>query len=165
MKQEREQELPLPALILQLYREQARLYEQHLGMSQSRLLLLRELSQRGEVSQAELARRLDMEATLVTRFAKHMEASGLLTRRSDPRDNRFTLVTLTAAGQHLSQQMMAFTHLLEAQLVEGLSGEEVMGIKQALKQFQEKCSHLKEVGDETDLSSDHASRTKKKHSN
>jgi DNA-binding MarR family transcriptional regulator len=164
MKQEREQELPLPALILHLYREQARLYEQHLGMSQSRLLLLRELSQRGEVSQAELARRLDMEATLVTRFAKHMEASGLLTRRSDPRDNRFTLVTLTAAGQHLSQQMMAFTHSLETQLVEGLSGEEVMSIKQALKQFQEKYSHMKEAGDETDLSSDHSSRTKKKHS-
>jgi ribosomal protein S13 len=75
-----------------------------------------------------------------------------------------TLKLTSGAGQHLSQQMMAFTHILETQLVEGLSGEEVMSIKQALKQFQEKCSHLKEVGDETDLSSDHSSRTKKKHS-
>jgi DNA-binding MarR family transcriptional regulator len=116
----REQEMPLPALILHLYREQTQLYERHFGMSQSRLLLLREVGYAGEVSQAELAHGLDMEPTLVTRFVKQMEASSLLTRRSDPRDNRFTLVTLTPAGQQIAQQMKVFTQNLDAHLIEGL---------------------------------------------
>ncbi len=72
------------------------------GMSQPRLMLLRELLQTGEISQADLVRRLGMEGTLVTRFVKQMEGSGLLTRRNDPRDNRFTLVALTPATTHRS---------------------------------------------------------------
>src|SRR5881392_2665454 len=99
MNQRPTEELPIPALILQLARDQTRLYESQFGMSQSRLMLLRELMQTGEMSQAELVQRLEMEGTLVTRFVKQMEGSGLLTRRSDPRDNRFTLVVLTPAGE------------------------------------------------------------------
>ena len=45
---------PLPALILQLSRYQAHLYATAFGMSQSRLLFLRELMRTGEISQAEL---------------------------------------------------------------------------------------------------------------
>jgi DNA-binding MarR family transcriptional regulator len=114
-------------------------------MSQSRLMLLLELRQAGEMSQAELVQRLGMEGTLVTRFVKQMESSGLLTRRSDPRDNRFTLVTLTSTGQHIAQQMADFTHTLEAQLLEGLSEEVRATIRQGLEQIQEKYEHLKEA--------------------
>ncbi|GCE16777.1 MarR family winged helix-turn-helix transcriptional regulator [Dictyobacter kobayashii] len=145
MSQEHAQELPLPALILQLSRDQARLYERHVGMSQSRLTLLLELRQTGEMSQAELVQRLGMEGTLVTRFVKQMEGSGLLTRRSDPRDNRFTLVTLTPAGERIAQQMADFTHTLEAQLLEGLSEEMKAIIRQGLEQIQEKYEQLKEA--------------------
>jgi DNA-binding MarR family transcriptional regulator len=145
------QEIPLPALILLLYREQAQLYERYLGMSQSRLMLLRELGEAGEISQAELAHRLDMEPTLVTRFVKQMEASSLLTRRSDPRDNRFTLVTLTPAGQQIAQRMKDFTHILDAQLIEGLGSDEVASMRKRLKQFYEKALSLKDMDHETDL--------------
>jgi len=68
---------PLPALILQLSRYQAHLYATAFGMSQSRLLFLRELMRTGEISQAELVHLLGMEGTLVTRFVKDMERSGL----------------------------------------------------------------------------------------
>jgi DNA-binding MarR family transcriptional regulator len=111
-------------------------------MSQSRLMLLRELMRMGEMSQAELVQRLGMEGTLVTRFVKHMEGAGLLTRRSDPRDNRFTLVILTSAGEQIAQQMAAFTHMLEAQLLEGLSEEVRATIREGLEQIQEKYEHL-----------------------
>ena len=137
MSQEHTQELPLPALILQLSRDQARFYERQFGMSQSRLMLLLEL-QTGEISQAELVQHLGMEGTLVTRFVKQMEGAGLLTRRSDPEDNRFTLVTLTQAGKHIAQQMADFTHTLEAQLLEGLSEEVRATIRQGLEQIQER---------------------------
>ncbi|GLV55087.1 hypothetical protein KDH_19340 [Dictyobacter sp. S3.2.2.5] len=136
-------ELPLPALILHLSRDQARLYERHVGMSQSRQMLLLELKQNGELSQAELVQRLGMEGTLVTRFVKQMEGSGLLTRRSDPRDNRFTLVTLTPAGEQIARQMADFTHTLEAQILEGLDEEMRATIRQGLEQIYEKYEQLK----------------------
>ncbi|HET8844833.1 MAG TPA: MarR family transcriptional regulator [Ktedonobacteraceae bacterium] len=150
MSQKQTGELPLASLILQLSRDQAHLYEKQFGMSQSRLMLLRELMQTGEISQAELVLRLDMEGTLVTRFVKQMESAGLLTRRSDPRDNRFTLVTLTPAGEHVAQQMAVFTHTLEAQILEGFSEEVIATIRQGLKQIQEKYSDLKEADSPTD---------------
>ena len=147
-----EKEIPLPGLILRLSREQAALYERHFGMSQSRLSLLRELGWAGEISQIELAHRLGMEPTLVTRFVKQMEACNLVTRRTDPHDNRFTLVTLAPAGQQMVQRMKDFTHTLEAQLIEGLSVEEVANIKQRLTQFREKYEQfVKNMEHEADL--------------
>ena len=125
-------------------------------MSQSRLMLLRELMLTGEISQAELVQRLEMEGTLVTRFVKQMEGSGLLTRRSDPHDNRFTLVVLTQAGEHIAQQMSAFTRTLEAQMLEGLSEEMRATIRQGLEQLQKQYSHLKAADHPTSLFSDDA---------
>lgn len=141
-----EETLPLPIMLLHLYRDLLRFYERHLGMSQSRVMLLHELMHTGEISQTELAQRLGMEAALITRFVKQMEASGLLSRRVDPQDNRFTLVTLTPTGQQVFQQMMLFSREFETRLVEGLSEDEQRGIHQALKHIQEKFSLMKEPG-------------------
>lgn len=141
--------LPLPVLLLHLYRDLLRFYEQHLGMSQSRVMLLHELMHTGEINQTELAQRLGIETALLTRFAKQMEASGLLSRRVDPRDNRFTLVTLTPTGQQVFHEMMIFSRELEARLVVGLSNDEQGNIRRALIDIQEKFSHLKEMENET----------------
>ena len=140
--------LPLPVLLLHLYRDLLRFYEHHLGMSQSRVMLLHELMHTGEINQTELAQRLGIETALLTRFAKQMEASGLLSRRVDPRDNRFTLVMLTPTGKQVFQEMMLFSRELEARLVEGLSNNEEANIRQALIHIQEKFSSLKELANE-----------------
>ncbi len=140
--------LPLPVLLLHLYRDLLRFYEQRLGMSQSRVMLLHELMHTGEINQTELAQRLGIETALLTRFAKQMEASGLLSRRVDPHDNRFTLVTLTSTGQQIFQEMMVFSRELEVRLVEGLSSDEEANIRRALIHIQEKFSHLKKLENE-----------------
>ena len=140
--------LPLPVLLLHLYRDLLRFYEQRLGMSQSRVMLLHELMHTGEINQTELAQRLGIETALLTRFVKQMEASGLLSRRVDPRDNRFTLVTLTSTGQQVFQEMMVFSREFEARLVEGLSNDEKVNIRQALIHIQKKFSSLKEQENE-----------------
>lgn len=141
--------LPLPVLLLHLYRDLLRFYERHLGMSQSRVMLLHELMHTGEISQIALAQRLGIEAALLTRFVKQMEAAGLLSRRVDPGDNRFTLVTLTPTGQQVFQEMMVFSREFEAQLVEGLNDDEQTGIRQALIHIQKTFSHLKEPANGT----------------
>ncbi len=72
-----------------------------------------------------------------------MEASGLLSRRVDPHDNRFTLVSLTPTGQQVFQEMMVFSREFEARLVEGLSNDEEANIRRVLIHIQEKFSSLK----------------------
>jgi|SRR6185312_5185129 len=138
-----EEILPLPVLLLHLYRDLARFYERRLGMSQSRVMLLHELMHAGEISQTELARRLGMETSLLTRFARQMETSGLLQRRTDPQDNRFTLVTLTPAGRQVFQEMMIFSREFEALLVEGFHEDEQRDVRQALRRIQARLSAMK----------------------
>lgn len=146
--------LPLPVLLLHLYRDLLRFYEQRLGMSQSRVMLLHELMHTGEINQTELAQRLGIETALLTRFVKQMEASGLLRRSVDPRDNRFMLVSLTPTGEQVFQEMMVFSREFEAQLVEGLNKDEETNIRHALIHIQEKFSYLKNRGNEVEQEQD-----------
>lgn len=73
-------------------------FEGFVGTPFPRLRLLGYMYARGEVSQADLQRHLDVDGATVTRQVKQMEADGLLQRRPNPKDNRFTLVALTDLG-------------------------------------------------------------------
>ena len=68
-------------------------------MSQTRRQLLALLSQIGEVSHATLQQQLAVDGATVTRLVKQFESAGVLSRRLDPQDNRYTLVSLTTSGQ------------------------------------------------------------------
>ena len=113
-------------------------------MSFSRILVLHELKHSGEINQSELQRRLAMEGALLTRFVKEMETAGLVTRRVDPRDNRFTLVTLTPAGRRLLDELSTRTAELEVRLLEGLSEEERAGMVRCMKRMLQNLSKWQE---------------------
>jgi len=51
------------------------------------------------LTRAELAKRMHVSASTVTRMASPMEKLGLLSREADPRDARLAFVVLTRAGQ------------------------------------------------------------------
>ena len=74
-------------------------FESFVGVPMLRGRLLGDMYAQGEVSQADLQRHLEVDGATVTRQVKQMEAEGLLQRRADPQDNRFTLVELTPAGE------------------------------------------------------------------
>ncbi|QBD74994.1 MarR family transcriptional regulator [Ktedonosporobacter rubrisoli] len=80
-------------------------FDQYVGMSQMRRQLLLLLSQQGELSHAALQQKLAIDGATVTRLVKQFEAEGVLSRRLDPQDNRYTLVSLTDAGQELVSQL------------------------------------------------------------
>jgi DNA-binding MarR family transcriptional regulator len=131
-------------MLTHLHREMSRVFSQQAGMSFSRILVLHELKHSGEVSQSELQRRLAMEGALLTRFVKEMETEGLVTRRVDPRDNRFTLVTLTPAGRQLLDGLSARTDELEARLLEGLSEEERAAMARGMERMLQNLSRWQE---------------------
>ncbi len=81
-------------------------FQNFLGAPTSRLQLLGALFTSGELSQADLQRLMEVDGATITRQVKQMESEGLLQRRADPKDNRFTLVTLTDAGRELMRGLM-----------------------------------------------------------
>jgi DNA-binding MarR family transcriptional regulator len=134
----------LSVILTHLHRDISRAFSQRAGMSFSRILVLHELMHAGEINQSELQRRLAMEGALLTRFVKEMEAGGLVTRRVDPRDNRFTLVTLAPAGRRVLEEMSILREAFEAQLLEGLSEEERAGMARGMKRMLQNLSQWPE---------------------
>lgn len=109
-----------------LYREVMRATERRTGMSQSRMEILHELWHADEMSQADLQRHLGVEGPVITRIVKQLEAAGLVTRRPDPRDNRFTLVALTPLARRYAEdrESTQFQDEYGEQLLAGLDPAE-----------------------------------------
>ena len=128
-------------VLIHLYQEMSRAYSHRFGMSYSRILILHELMHAGELSQSELAQRLEMEGALITRFAKQMEAAGLISRRVDPKDNRFTLVTLAPAGNQILKRAESLGEEFSARLLEGVSEQEQADMIRMMKRMQANLSH------------------------
>jgi DNA-binding MarR family transcriptional regulator len=146
MSQDQGRESPF-VVLTHLHRDIARAFSRHMGMSFSRILVLHELMHTGEISQTELGQRLGMEGALLTRFAKQMEASGLISRRVDPLDNRFTLVSLTSAGQQVFKEVEALSEVFEAHLLAGLSEEDQARMVRSMKHIQDNLARWQERDD------------------
>jgi DNA-binding MarR family transcriptional regulator len=88
------------------------------GLALRELLLLMHLecAPKARLSRIELARRLHVSASTVTRMTAPLEKLRMVGRQADPRDARLAYVVLTAAGQRLVKDARA---TLE-QLAEGL---------------------------------------------
>jgi DNA-binding MarR family transcriptional regulator len=143
MQQEPEQDGPF-VILTHLNRDASRAFAQQVGMSLSRIEVLHELMHAGEISQKELGQRLGMEGALLTRFAKHLEAAGLITRRVDPKDNRLTLVRLAPAGHPVLQEMERLGEEFQTRLLEGLSEQERACLVRAMKHIQDNLSRWQE---------------------
>lgn len=73
------------------------------GLGLKEVLVMRHIAgaDGGRLSRVELAKRLHVSASTITRLAAPLEKIGVIERHIDPRDSRFTYVGLTAAGAEL----------------------------------------------------------------
>jgi len=99
-------------------------FAQYIGMSQARWQLLALLMRKGEVSHAALQQDLSLDGATVTRLVKQFEAEGIASRRLDPQNNRYTLVSLTPAGEQAVAGIRATHSVFQTQLLEGITLEE-----------------------------------------
>ena len=101
-----------PALnaVLRLFRAQSHLQNRFAaelggvhGLSVNELMLLMQLDQAagGRLRRVDLAERLELSQSSVTRMVAPMEKLGWVARGDDPRDARVGYVVLTAAGRRL----------------------------------------------------------------
>ena len=131
-----------------LFRDVSRITEQVTGMSQSRLDILHELFHADELSQADLQQHLGVEGPVITRIVKQMEAEGLVTRRPDPRDNRYTLVAMRpeVRANRYSGGMTTFRDALGARLMAGLDEVDRAHLLRMIRQIAANASDLRETG-------------------
>ncbi len=107
---------PSLSSVLALLRAHARIEEQfgnalgsiH-GIALKELLLLMHLERAPKLrlSRIDLAKRLHVSASTVTRMTQPLEKLGMVGRQADPRDARLAYVVLTTAGQRLLKDARA----------------------------------------------------------
>ncbi len=85
-----------------------------LGLTFPQYLVMLALFSRMPQSVGELGQSLDMDTGTITPLLKRMEASGVLTRRRDPDDERRVLVALTEQGTAKRDAVWAITDKIEA---------------------------------------------------
>jgi DNA-binding MarR family transcriptional regulator len=119
-------------------------FDHHVGMSQLRRQLLTLLSEIGEVSHATLQQQLATDGATITRLVKQFESEGVLSRRLDPQDNRYTLVSLTVSGQQIVAGLRAAHSLFQARLLAGIPKEEQEMVLRVLERLHDNIRALQD---------------------
>jgi DNA-binding MarR family transcriptional regulator len=99
-------------------------FARHVGMSGPRVQLLMRLWRSGETSHSDLRRLLSLDGASVTRLIKEFEVEGMITRRIDPDDNRYTLARLTAAGERAAAELAQAHQAYQVRLLDGVTSQE-----------------------------------------
>lgn len=120
----------------------------YVGMHPVRMSIILKLDAVEEISQAEIHRKLGVGGAVVTRILKKMEAEGLIIRRPDPLDNRFTLVRLSDAGRARRDELLVKTKRIESALLQGLSPEEIESMQHTLRRIRQNAESLVEGTEE-----------------
>lgn len=123
-------------------------FDQHIGMSQARRNLLTLLEHAGEISHAALQQRLVLDGATITRLVKQFEAEGVLSRRLDPQNNRYTLVSLTAFGHSITAGLRAAHGAFQTRLLDGITKEEQEVMVRTLERLRTNIRAIQEISPE-----------------
>jgi DNA-binding MarR family transcriptional regulator len=119
-------------------------FDQHMGMSQPRRQLLTLVSQAGEISHAALQQQLAVDGATITRLVKQFESEGVLSRRLDPQDNRYTLVALTASGQQIVAELRTAHSVFQTRLLAGITSAEQESMIRSLERLRANIRAIQE---------------------
>ena len=99
---------------------------QHAGvqLSVSETFALGELAESGELSQQDLAARLGLEKSTVSRLAAGMEGRGWISRERDADNRRLYRLRLTAAGRDVADRVGAELQAHHSRILARLTDEE-----------------------------------------
>jgi len=98
--------------------------------------VLRMIDTLGPQPQAEVARRLMVTAPVVTRLASTLADAGLVERKTDAKDRRAVLLTLTTTGRRRARAMRRDLLAAAQELLEPLPEERRAAVGAALEELQ-----------------------------
>jgi DNA-binding MarR family transcriptional regulator len=88
------------------------------GLARSQFAILNLLDHGGAVALSELARRLYMDRTTLTRNLRPLERTGLVVRTGDPADRRVKLAEITPAGRDRLEEARGYWRRAQARVLE-----------------------------------------------
>lgn len=106
------------------------------GLKSSQFSILSMLSFHGELTITELADKMGLERTSMSRNLHPMEKDGLISV-SDERDNRRRYISLTRQGQVTYKKALPLWNQAQQQFREQLGADEMKTLKQLLKRTAE----------------------------
>lgn len=101
-------------------------------MSMSEAFALGELSEEGTLSQQDLASRLGLEKSTVSRLAAGMEGRGWISREREATNRRYYQLRLTTEGQGVAQRVGQDLRDRHANLLDLLTPQERQGLTTGL---------------------------------
>lgn len=116
-----------------------------LGVTPAQARIVMKLHFQGQLSQQELAARIDVEPSTLVGTLDIMEREGLASREANPQDRRAHVVRLTQAGEALVPRLLSLIDLVEAEIVDVFPGRERVRLQESLERLIERLS----MGDET----------------
>lgn len=125
----------------------------HLSLTRSRWWALVQLSRalhrdddRG-MTQTELAEKMEVGKVTVGGLVDHLEASGLVERRADPKDRRTNRIVITQRGLSTLVKMSDIGHQLNLAALENIPEEHVRIAEQVLSRMKTNIIAMLEGGD------------------
>lgn len=85
------------------------------------------------ITQADLARRMDIQPATITNMLRPLEQQKLITRKTDPKTNRARLVSLTPAGLRACKKVEAAWNRIETRLLKALPDADIDELFQILE--------------------------------
>jgi DNA-binding MarR family transcriptional regulator len=109
----------------------------HHGISFGDFQLLHHLSRApgGRLRRVDLAERLGLTASGVTRTLLPLEKIGLVTRQADPRDARVGFAAVTPTGQELLENATVITDLVSSELLKTFERDQLAAMSALLGQL------------------------------
>ncbi len=98
----------------------------------SQVFALHELDTDAPLSQRDLAQRLDLEKSTVSRLVAEMEQEGLLIRERDPKNRRYYRLLPTERGRAAHRRMAVGFHDRYVRLVSGMTAAEREALRTGL---------------------------------
>lgn len=95
------------------------------------------LSMEGELSQRELAKKLNQTPPSVTTAIQKMEKLGYITRTPDPEDQRILRLRLTDKSREYLEHIREATQKIEEHILKGMNMEEKLLFRRLLMQVRD----------------------------
>jgi MarR family transcriptional regulator for hemolysin len=115
------------------------------GMTAQEAALLVHCAEEQETSAGKLAKAMGRDKGKITRFVDRLEASGFLTRKSDPRDHRLFIIKATNRGRRVAPDLKIRFEEVRSQFFEGVLNVDIDKLETVLSQLHANAERLCEL--------------------
>jgi DNA-binding MarR family transcriptional regulator len=112
------------------------------GMTAQEAAVLMHCAEEGETSAGKLARAMGRDKGKITRFVDRLETSGFLTRGSDPRDHRLSIIKATNRGRRVVPHLKLRFEEVRSQFFAGVLNVDIDKLETVLSQLHANAERL-----------------------